>query len=278
MSWTSRIMIYDFEEGRAFPVLETDMHLAAPNWTPEGDALIVNGSGSLFWVDLEDPQLGEIDTGLCIKLNNDHGITPDGERLIFSDHTYGEGAVIWTQALGEEDADPQQVTQNSPSWWHGVSPDGQTLAYTAVRNDQFGIYTIDITGGTETCVIESVHHYDGPDFSADGEWIWFNSDRFGTSDLWRIRPDGTDAQQMTYDDRVNWFPHPSPQGDKIVYLSYPKGTKGHPANTDVELRVLTTGQDKPQILVSLYGGQGTLNVPSWSPDGVAFAYVEYKKT
>jgi hypothetical protein len=135
-------MVYDFEEGKSFPILETDMHIEAPNWTPEGDALIVNGDGCLFWVDLENPELWEIDTGLCIKLNNDHGITPDGETLIFSDHTYGEGSVIWTQSLGDEDADPKRVTSNSPSWWHGVSPDGKTLTYTAVRDGVFGIYTI----------------------------------------------------------------------------------------------------------------------------------------
>lgn len=279
MSWTSRIMVYDFEEGKSFPILETDMHIEAPNWTPEGDALIVNGDGCLFWVDLENPELWEIDTGLCIKLNNDHGITPDGETLIFSDHTYGEGSVIWTQSLGDEDADPKRVTSNSPSWWHGVSPDGKTLTYTAVRDGVFGIYTIAIAGGDETCVIESPHHYDGPDYTPDGQWIWFNSERSGTgsSDLWRVRTDGSDFEQMTDDDRVNWFPHPSPEGDKIVYLAYPSGTQGHPSGKDVELRLFTGKGETPETLVSLYGGQGTINVPSWSPDGVAFAYVEYAR-
>ncbi|WP_252729437.1 TolB family protein [Pacificibacter marinus] len=281
MSWTSRLMVYDFEEGKSFPVLETDMHIAAPNWAPEGDALIVNGDGSLFWVDLENPELWEIDTGLCIKLNNDHGVTPDGETLIFSDHTYGQGAVIWTQKLGDETegADPNRVTPNSPSWWHGVSPDGKTLTYTAVRNGMFGIYTIPIEGGDETCVIESAHHYDGPDFTADGDWIWFNSERSGngSSDLWRVRIDGSDVEQMTNDARVNWFPHPSPDGDKIVYLSYLEGVEGHPEGQEVELRLFKGKDIAAQTIVSLYGGQGTLNVPSWSPDGVAFAYVEYAR-
>jgi Tol biopolymer transport system component len=272
-------MVYDFEEGRAFPVLETDMHIEAPNWTPEGDALIVNGDGSLFWVDLENPELWEIDTGLCIKLNNDHGITPDGETLIFSDHTYGEGSVIWTQSLGDEDADPQRVTPNSPSWWHGVSPDGKTLTYTAVRDGVFGIYTIAIEGGAETCVIQSAHHYDGPDYTPDGQWIWFNSERSGngSSDIWRVRVDGSDAEQMTDDGCVNWFPHPAPEGDKIVYLAYPEGTQGHPAGKEVELRLFKGKGETPETLVSLFGGQGTINVPSWSPDGVAFAYVEYAR-
>jgi Tol biopolymer transport system component len=270
-------MIYDFDEGRSFPILETDGHIASPNWTPDGSALIVNGGGSLFWVELNAPELLEIDTGLCIKLNNDHGLTPDGGTLLFSDHSFGQGSVIWRQNLDDEDADPQRITTKSPSWWHGVSPDGKQICYTAVRDEQFGIYTCAIEGGAETCLVQSAHHYDGPDYTSDGNWIWFNSERSatGSSDLWRMRRDGSDLEQMTHDTRVNWFPHPAPEGDKLVYLSYPEGTQGHPENLKVELRQFM-GSDKPaKTLVTLHGGQGSFNVPSWSPDAVAFAYVEY---
>lgn len=285
-NWTSRVMIYDFEEGKSFPVLETDMHIEAPNWTPDGSALIVNGEGRLFWIELDAPELAEVDTGGLIKLNNDHGITPDGRHLLLSDHTLGHGSVIWVMDLDADDANPVRVTDESPSWWHGVSPDGATLAYTARRAERFGIWTVPIGGGAETCVIESDHHYDGPDYTPDGQWIWFNSergcdaqggpDRQG-SDLWRVRPDGSTPEQMTQDARVNWFPHPSPTGDKVVYLSYPSGTQGHPPNLDVELRLLGIDGGTPKTLVRLFGGQGTINVPSWSPDGVAFAYVEYAR-
>jgi Tol biopolymer transport system component len=283
MSWTSRLMIYDFEEGRSFPILETDAHIAAPNWTPDGSSLIVNSNGSLFWVELDAPELLEVDTGLCIKLNNDHGITPNGETLIFSDHSFGQGAVIWTQSLGEEDADPQRLTRQSPSWWHGVSPDGKRVCYTAVREGLFGIYTCALEGGDETCVVQSSaeakHHFDGPDYTPDGDWIWFNCELAadGASDLWRVRVDGRDLERMSADERVNWFPHPAPIGDKIIYLSYPEGTKGHPSNLNVELRQHMGKDQVPKTLVKLFGGQGTLNVPSWSPDGVAFAYVEYSQ-
>ncbi|WP_417249112.1 TolB family protein [Celeribacter sp.] len=277
-NWTSRIMIYDFEEGASFPVLETDMHIEAPNWTPDGEALIVNGGGRLFWVELDAPALDEVDTGLLIKLNNDHGISPDGSTLIISDHTMGGGSSIWTMDLDAEVADPVRVTEKTPSWWHGVSPDGRTLAYTAMREGRFGIWTCPIEGGTETCVIESDHHYDGPDYTPDGQWIWFNSERGGpSSDLWRVRVDGSDAQQMTDDERVNWFPHPSPDGAKVVYLAYPAGTEGHPPDLDVELRLIGPEGGTPETLVSLFGGQGTINVPSWSPDSGAFAYVEYAR-
>ncbi|WP_439104065.1 TolB family protein [Celeribacter marinus] len=277
-NWTSRIMIYDFEEARAFPVLETDMHIEAPNWTPDGSALLVNGDGRLFEVDLAEPELAEIDTGLLITLNNDHGISPDGSTLFLSDHTLGAGSLIWTLDL-ESDDDPVQVTPSAPSWWHGVSPDGKTLAYTAMRNGTFGIWTCPVGGGSERCVIESDHHYDGPDYTPDGDWIWFNSERSGrgSSDLWRVRVDGAQPQQMTDDTRVNWFPHPSPDGTRVVYLSYPEGTKGHPADLEVELRLIGPEGGTSTTLVSLFGGQGTINVPSWSPDGVAFAYVEYAR-
>ncbi|AJE47611.1 TolB family protein [Celeribacter indicus] len=275
MAGRSRLMIYDFEEGHAFPVLETEREISAPNWTPDGTALLVNGEGSLYWVDLDAPELLEIDTGLCLRLNNDHGITPDGETLLFSDHTFGEGAVIWRMALGEEEADPQRVTAKSPSWFHGVSPDGTTICYTAVREGLFGIYTAALDGTGESCVIEGAHHYDGPDFSADGEWLWFNSDRTGASELWRVRRDGSGLERMTDDALVNWFPHPSPDGEKVVYLAYPEGTVGHPADMHVSLRLWRAETGQTETLVEITGGQGTINVPSWSPDGVAFAYVDH---
>ncbi|WP_417260976.1 hypothetical protein [Celeribacter sp.] len=272
--WVSRVMIYDVEEQAAFPVLETDMEIAAPNWVPDGSALIVNGDGSLFWVDLDQPELLEIDTGLCINLNNDHGVSPDGETLYFTDHSFGGAARIWRQDLGTDD-DPVEVSRKEPSWFHGISPDGATICYTAVREGLFGIYTAHADGGHETCVIAGAHHYDGPDFSADGKWIWFNSDRTGASELWRVRPDGSGLERMTEDAMVNWFPHPSPDGESVVYLAYPEGTVGHPPGMHVELRLWTETDRPTETLVQLTGGQGTINSPSWSPDGQAFAYVEY---
>lgn len=273
--WVSRLMIYDFEEGAAFPVLETDRDIAAPNWTPDGTALIVNGGGSLFWVDLDAPELAEVDTGACITLNNDHGISPEGDWLYFSDRSLGDGAVIWRMSLVEEEADPERVSAKAPSWFHGVSPDGTRICYAAVRDGMFGIFTAAADGSGETCVVSGAHHYDAPDFSADGQWIWFNSDRTGASELWRVRPDGSGMERMTEDGWVNWFPHPSPVGEKVVYLAYSEGTFGHPAGMPVELR-LWEGVEKPtRTLAEFTGGQGTINSPSWSPDGVAFAYVEY---
>lgn len=271
----SLLMIFDMEMRKAVPVYETDAHIEAPNWTPDGAALIYNSGGLLYRFDLTERTTKQIDTGARTKLNNDHGISPDGSILAISDKTETGQSCIYL--LPSSGGTPQRVTAQVPSYWHGWSPDGQTLVYTAKRDDAFDIYSIDVGGGTETRLTQDMGHCDGPDYAPDGQWIWFNSDKSGTAQLWRVRPDGTDLEQMTDDARVNWFPHPAPAGDVVVYLSYPTGTLGHPGDLDVELRVMSSEGGASSTLMSLFGGQGTINVPSWSPDSRQFAYVSYQK-
>ncbi len=272
---TSQLMIHDLSSGNETMVLETDMLIEAPNWAPDGGSLIVNGDGLLFRVPLDRPALNQIDTGFATRLNNDHGISPDGSTLVISNHTVvGQSCIYTLPAAGGE---PRRVTANTPSWWHGWSPDGRTLAYTAVRDGAFGIWTIPVEGGNETCIAGGGGHHDGPDYTPDGEWVWFNSDQGGSMQLWRVRVDGTDRQRMTDEPTVNWFPHPSPDGSLILYLAYPRGTEGHPRDLDVELRVIPADGGASRRIAALFGGQGTINVPCWSPDGRRFAYVRYAR-
>ena len=270
----STLCTFDITTRTSRTVLETDDHIEAPNWTPDGRALLVNGSGRLFRVALDTPALAEIDTGFAERLNNDHGISPDGSLLVISDRSRTEGSCIYT--LPASGGTPKRVTKNIPSYWHGWSPDGATLTYTAKRGATFQIFTIPVGGGVERQITEGFDHCDGPDYSADGNWIWFNGERSGSVQLWRVRPDGSDLQQMTDDERVNWFPHPSPDGRCVVYLAYAAGTKGHPAEQEVELRLMPAEGGAPRILCALFGGQGTINVPSWAPDSRQFAYVRYE--
>jgi Tol biopolymer transport system component len=259
-------------DGQERLVLATDQHIEAPNWHPEG-ALIVNGGGRLFRVPLDAPALLPVDTGPHDGLNNDHGISPDGTWLAISDKTEtGKSCIHLRPWAGGAF---RRVTTNVPSWFHGWSPDGATLVYAAARGGPVGIWACPVAGGAEWCVTADFDHADGPDFSADGAWIWFNGEREGAVDLWRIRPDGTDLQRMTDDAAVNWFPHPSPDGAHVVYLAYPAGTTGHPGGLHVELRVMPQSGGASRPLVRLFGGQGTINVPSWSPDARSFAYVRY---
>jgi Tol biopolymer transport system component len=260
----SELAIFDLAEGTAQTVLRTNRLIEAPNWTRDGKTLIANGDGRLCRVDLEGAaRLEEIDTGFAVKINNDHGISPDGRQLVISDGTGNGQSCIYVLPAGG--GTPRQVTANTPSYWHGWSPDGAALAYCAARNGVFDIYVCGLDGGNETRLTDGKGHSDGPDYTPDGRWIWFNSSRSGTMQLWRMHPDGAALQQMTHDERVNWFPHPSPDGLHILYLAYKPGVEGHPRNHDVELRLMPAEGGNPKTLLALFGGQGSINVPCWEP-------------
>ncbi|CAN0581676.1 unnamed protein product, partial [Ectocarpus sp. 12 AP-2014] len=244
------------------------------NWAPDGSHLLVNAGGRLYRVDLDAPDLVPVDTGGHQMLNNDHGISPDGQWIAFSDKTE-TGSKSCIYIMPASGGEPRRVTHLVPSWFHGWAPDGAAITYTCVRDGLFGIATLALADMSETIVIAGRGHYDGPDYTCDGNWIWFNSDCGGAMDLWRIRPDGTGARQMTDSDRVEWFPHPSPDGAHVLYLSYPHGTENHPFGLPVELHLKPQDGNASRRLLSLFGGQGTLNVPSWSPDGRRFAFVRY---
>jgi len=171
---------------------------------------------------------------------------------------------------------PRLVTPSAPSYWHGWSPDGKTLAYCADRNGEFDICTIPVDGGEETRLTTTPGLDDGPDYSPDGKYVYFNSERTGRMQIWRMKPDGSEQEQITSDDYNNWFAHPSPNGRWIGFLSYAKDVTGHPPNKDVLIRLMSLSDRKIQVLAKLYGGQGTINVPSWSPDSRNIAFVSYQ--
>lgn len=268
----SQLCIYDLESGTTEVLLDHAGHIEAPNWHPDG-YLIVNGRGRLFRVPLEDPKLVPIDTGHADACNNDHGVSPDGTLLVISDGSRTEGSCIYTLPIAG--GTPCRVTEQVPSYWHGWSPDGQTLAYVGKRGGTFALFCCPAGGGSETCVTDAFDHVDGPDYTPDGVWIWFNGERDGAVDLWRIRPNGTDLEQMTDDAFVNWFPHPSPDGADVLYLAYPSGTLGHPGDLDVALRLMPADGGPSRELCRLHGGQGTINVPCWAPVRRRFAFVRY---
>lgn len=273
----SELCIFELGSGAISTVLRTDRLIEAPNWTPDGAALIVNGDGRLFRVALNGPaEKTEIDTGFAVRLNNDHGISPDGRTLVISDSTEDGASCIYT--LPASGGEPKRITAEVPSYWHGWSPDGATLAYVAKRGGRgFDIYTCPAGGGGETRLTSGFEHCDGPDYTPDGQWIWFNGQQDGRMQLWRTRPDGGDPERMTDDERVNWFPHPSPDGRHILYLAYENGVAGHPRDHEVELRLMSSSGGTPRVLLALFGGQGTINVPCWSPDAARFAFVRFER-
>jgi Tol biopolymer transport system component len=273
----SIVATIDIETGSETVILEADHHLEAPNWTSDGLALLVNGGGRLYRLALDSPSLIEIDTDFAQKLNNDHGISPDGTQLAISDASRTQESCVYTLPI--DGGEPKRITDKTPSYWHGWSPDGERLAYVGKRPETlntFQVFTCPVGGGQEQLVTHDFDHCDGPDYTPGGEWIWFNGEKAGSVQLWRVRPDGSDLEQMTGDNRVNWFPHPSPDGKHVAYLAYEAGTHGHPADKTVELRLLPSAGGMPRHLLTLFGGQGTLNVPSWAPDSKRFAFVRYQ--
>jgi len=254
-------------------------HFEAPNWTPDGAAFIFNQDGRIRRLPVAGGQPQTIDTGFAVHCNNDHGISPDGKTLAISDQSQGDHQSL-IYLLPISGGTPRRVTQKSPSYWHGWSPDGKTLAYPGQRNGEFDIYTISTEGGEEKQLTTAIGLDDGPEYTPDGKYIYFNSVRTGRMQIWRMRPDGSSEEQVTSDDLNNWFPHISPDGKWLVILSYGKEVEGHPENKEVTLRIVPLKDDKVdgkiEVLAKLFGGQGTINVPSWSPDSKQLAFVSYQ--
>lgn len=267
------IAIASFDRRVVYP---TGNHIEAPNWSPDGKSIIYNSGGLLYKIPVEGGVPEIIPTGFARRINNDHGISPDGTQLVISDQTETGSSIIYSLPI--EGGDPKKITQLAPSYWHGWSPDGKTLAYCAERNGNYDIYTIPLCGGTETRLTTAEGLDDGPDYSPDGNYIYFNSVRTGTMQIWRMKTDGSDQEQITTDKYNDWFAHPSPDGKWILYVTFgtdvPAGS--HPPNKDVMLRLMNLETKEVQVMAKLFGGQGTINVPSWSPDSEHVAFVSYR--
>ena len=266
-------------------------HFEAPNWSRDGSFLLVNETrstsgqpatsiGRILHLDWHQPTLSAtnptpINSAPQLHLNNDHGLSPDGTELAVSDNSapdHNSRVYLLPVAGGT----PREITPTGPSYWHGWSPDGKTLAFVGQRSGEFDIYTVPVSGGTQTRLTTAVGLDDGPEYSPDGQTIFFCSVRSGHMQLWRMHPDGTDQQQLLTSETDDWFPHISPNAKLVAYVSFPKNTDGHPPNKDVEVRVLDLATGKVRTLAKLLGGQGTLNVPSWSPDSSRLAFVSYE--
>lgn len=269
---------YDLETGERKVLKEFDCTMEAPSYMKSGKEIVYNAEGKIYRFDLKTGESTLVDTGFCNHCNNDHVLSPDNTKIAVSHHTYEDGqSRIYIVPF--DTGVPTLITPIAPSYLHGWSPDGKTLAYCAERNGEYDIYTIPVEGGQETQLTNVPGLNDGPEYSPCGEYIWFNSVRTGLMQAFRMKKDGSEQTQMTSEESNNWFPHISPDGEKVVYIAYKKGDVApgdHPANKNVEIRMMNADGTDKKTLISLFGGQGTLNVNPWSPDSKKFAFVSYR--
>ena len=278
----SVLEILDIHSGRLEKIYESAQPFEAPNWTTDGTALIYNvsgraeGWGKLNRFDLATKTISPINTDPNNKNNNDHVLSFDGKMLGISDQSPGHGGSsrIFTVPVGG--GTPKQITPHTPSYLHGWSPDAKWLVFTGGRTNKYDLYKIASDGsGEEIRLTDSPGLNDGPEFTPDGKFIYFNSSRAGKMQIWRMKPDGSDQEQITNDEYNNWFPHISPDGKWIVIISFPEDINpaDHPYYKQCHLRLLPVAGGQPRVIAYVYGGQGTINVPSWSPDSKRIAFV-----
>jgi dipeptidyl aminopeptidase/acylaminoacyl peptidase len=277
---TGILEILDVTTGNRTVVQEFPYQIEAPNWTPDGKWLIYNSGGRLYRISPDSPgEPEQINTGFAKGCNNDHVLTFDGKMIAIS-HGTKEDRKSRVYTLPIEGGTPRLITPMAPSYLHGWSPDSKFLTYCAERNGNFDIYIIPSEGGEEIRLTTAEGLDDGPEYSPDGRHIWFNSVRSGLMQVWRMNADGSEQTQMTFDENSNaWFPHVSPDGQQVAYIIYNKGDLNpdqHLANKNVELRLMSAAGGESKTLVKLFGGQGTINVNSWSPDSKRLAFVSYR--
>ena len=296
----SKMYIYDLRSGSSQLVYTADAIWEAPNWSPDGRYLIANSGGTIYRLVLTTHGATEPPQKLAIPAdhvcNNDKALSPDGTMLAFSatlqeqpaGHTATPGGGSQVFLAHADGTGVQLMTADSPSYFHGWAPDHNTLAFVAQRSGsgQYDIYSMPAAGGAEQRLTFNLHQDDGPDYTPDGKWIYINSDRSGKEAIWRFPATGAGiedqkAQMALSDSLEDWFPHPSPDGTKLVYIGYPAGTPTHnPRNVAIQLKLATLKEDQvvgtPRVLVQATGGQGTMNVNSWAPDSMRFAYVVYE--
>ena len=274
----SALYVYSSKTGKSELILKEHRHFEAPNWSRDGKFLLINSLGKLEKISPSGEKLGVLNTGTIQKANNDHGYSFDGKTLFISSGKPDVKGGSYVYKVSSEGGEPMLLTEKTPSYWHGVSPDGSRFVYCASRNDNFDIYAMDSNGGPEIRLTEAQGLDDGPEYSPDGKYIYMNSFRTGKMQIWRMAADGSNPEQMTFDDYSTWFAHISPNGKVATVISYLKDQADkHPFGHQVKLRLLDLKTKKlTDLTEEFYGGQGTINVPSWSPDGKKFAYVRYE--
>lgn len=252
------LYLYDMHTRKSTLLIRENRHFKAPNWAPNRIYLLLNSNGKIEKYSLKGEALGTIYTGELSKNNNDHGISFDGNILFFS-------------------SGQNKIKTHSSSYWRGVSPDGETIVYCAERNGNYDVYKMSANGGEEIRPTTAEGLDDGPEYSPDGRYIYFNSFQTGKMQIWRMFTDDTHKEQMTFDNYSNWFAHIAPHNQNAVPISYTEDQdQQHPFGKQLKLSLLDLATKELSDLTPIfYDEPGTLNIPSWNLQWTQFLYVTY---
>lgn len=281
---SSRLEFLDVFSCQRQVIYQSSSRFEAPNWMPDGKTILFNQGGAIYKIPIEGGEPEKLNTGEATRNNNDHVISFDGKWLGISHHREGlPGGGSTVYYLPIAGGTPVMITDSTPSYLHGWNPNGKEVVYTAQRTSKsaaYNIYKKPVAGGVETALtFLKTGLADGPEYSPDGKYIYYNSTETGTMQIWRMKPDGTTKEQLTFDEYNNWFPHISPDGKWMVILSFPVSVSpaDHPFYKRVMLRWMPVNGGPLKVIAYLFGGQGTINTPSWSPDSKRVAFVSNSK-
>ncbi|MEO5583450.1 MAG: DUF5050 domain-containing protein, partial [Saprospiraceae bacterium] len=280
----SRLEILDVFTGNRKVIYESNQRFEAPNWMPDGKKLLFNSKGSIWTIPVKGGEMPtKLNTGFVDRNNNDHVISFDGKLLGISSSRqgmFGGGSTVYVLPLSG--GTPKLITEKTPSYLHGWASNNKEVYYVGrrdtSRNSPYHVYKANIETGVETQLTNfKFGHVDGPEGSPDGQWVYYNGSQTGTMQLYRMKTDGSNVEQLTFDQYNNWFPHMSPDGKWIAYISFPDDIDPsmHPGNKTVSLKLMPINGGFPRTIAYLYGGQGTINTPSWSPDSKQIGFVSY---
>ena len=232
------------------------------DWSPDGKWIacgVMQGGNYDIWI---EPAAG----GERIRLTADPAWdrvprwSPDGRKLLFASNRNGAWN-LWTIEPFRLQKKPVRITSDEddlvpphalPAGW---SPDGREIVFASQRRNR-ELWIIPAGGGEKRRLLPDGYYGSDPDWSPDGKWIAYNSDRGGWSEIWAVPRFGGAVRRVTSLHQKSYNASWSPDGRWIAFCS--KGAGGF------QLWAAPFAGGSP---LQLTAADGRHTGPRWSPDG-----------